>query len=82
MKNKNLSWFAALLVFALLLWCTAATPGKIADPSTCACSPSSATSAVKTDPKRGTANAEAANAQQASTQQENFRITTSPIFNR
>ena len=29
MKNKNLSWFAALLVFALLLWCTAATPGKI-----------------------------------------------------
>ena len=34
MKNKNLSWFAALLVFALLLWCTAATPGKIADPST------------------------------------------------
>ena len=38
MKNKNLSWFAALLVFALLLWCTAATPGKIADPSTYTCS--------------------------------------------
>ena len=37
MKNKNLSWFAALLVFALLLWCTAATPGKIADPSTYTC---------------------------------------------
>ena len=37
MKNKNLSWFAALLVFALLLWCTAATPGKIADPSTSTC---------------------------------------------
>ena len=34
MKNKNLSWAAALFVFALLLWCTAATPGKIADPST------------------------------------------------
>ena len=33
MKNKNLSWFAALLVFALLLWCTAATPGTIADPA-------------------------------------------------
>ena len=30
MKNKNLSWAGALLVFALLLWCTAATPGKIA----------------------------------------------------
>lgn len=27
----------ALLVFALLLWCTAATPGKIADPSTYTC---------------------------------------------
>ena len=38
MKNKNLSWFAALLVFALLLWCTAATPGKIADPATYTCS--------------------------------------------
>ena len=38
MKNKNLSWFAALLVFALLLWCTAVTPGKIADPSTYTCS--------------------------------------------
>ena len=37
MKNKNLSWFAALLVFALLLWCTAATPGKIADPATYTC---------------------------------------------
>ena len=37
MKNKNLSWAAALFVFALLLWCTAATPGKIADPSTYTC---------------------------------------------
>ena len=37
-NNKNLSWFAALLVFALLLWCTAVTPGKIADPSTYTCS--------------------------------------------
>ena len=34
MKNKNHSRFATLLLFALLLWCTAATPGKIADPST------------------------------------------------
>ena len=38
MKNKNLSWVGALLVFALLLWCTAATPGKIADPATYTCS--------------------------------------------
>ncbi len=30
MKNKNLSWAAALFVFVLLLWCTAATPGMIA----------------------------------------------------
>ena len=37
MKNKNLSWAGALLVFALLLWCTAATPGKIADPATYTC---------------------------------------------
>ena len=37
MKSKNLSWVGALLVFALLLWCTAATPGKIADPSTYTC---------------------------------------------
>lgn len=37
MKNKNLSWAAALFVFALLLWCTAATPGKIADPSIYTC---------------------------------------------
>ena len=37
MKNKNLSWAGALFVFALLLWCTAATPGKIADPSTYTC---------------------------------------------
>ena len=37
-NNKNLSWFGALLVFALLLWCTAVTPGKIADPSTYTCS--------------------------------------------
>ena len=33
MKNKNLSWVGALFVFALLLWCTAATPGTIADPA-------------------------------------------------
>ena len=32
MKNKNLSWVGALFVFALLLWCTAVTPGKVADP--------------------------------------------------
>ena len=37
MKNKNLSWAGALLVFALLLWWTAATPGKIADPATYTC---------------------------------------------
>lgn len=37
MKNKNLSWAGAIFVFALLLWCTAATPGKIADPSTYQC---------------------------------------------
>ena len=37
MKNKNLSWAGALLVFALLLWCTAATPGKVADPATYTC---------------------------------------------
>ena len=37
MKNKNLSWVGALLVFALLLWCTAATPGKIDDPATYTC---------------------------------------------
>ena len=29
MKNKNLSWVGALFVFALLLWCTAVTPGKV-----------------------------------------------------
>ena len=34
MKKVNLSWAGAVLVFALLLWCTAATPGTIADPST------------------------------------------------
>ena len=37
MKNKNLSWVGALLVFALLLWCTAVTPGKIADPASYTC---------------------------------------------
>ncbi len=37
MKKVNLSWVGALLVFALLLWCTAVTPGKIADPSTYTC---------------------------------------------
>ncbi len=37
MKNKNLSWAAALFVFALLLWCTAVTPGKIADPANYTC---------------------------------------------
>ena len=33
MKKTNLSWVGALLVFALLLWCTAVTPGTIADPA-------------------------------------------------
>ena len=33
MKKTNLSWVGALLVFALLLWCTAATPGTIANPA-------------------------------------------------
>ena len=33
MKKVNLSWAGAVLVFALLLWCTAATPGTIADPA-------------------------------------------------
>ena len=33
MKKTNLSWVGALLVFALLLWCTAANPGTIADPA-------------------------------------------------
>ena len=37
MKNKNLSWAGALFVFALLLWCTAVTPGKVADPANYAC---------------------------------------------
>ena len=37
MKNKNLSWVGALSVFALLLWCTAVTPGKVADPATYTC---------------------------------------------
>ena len=37
MKKVNLSWLGALLVFALLLWCTAATPGKLADPSAYTC---------------------------------------------
>ena len=37
MKNKNLSWAGALFVFALLLWCTAVTPGKVADPATYIC---------------------------------------------
>ena len=37
MKKINLSWAGAVLVFALLLWCTAATPGTIADPSTYTC---------------------------------------------
>ena len=37
MKNKNLSWAGALFVFALLLWCTAVTPGKVADPTTYTC---------------------------------------------
>ena len=37
MKKNNLSWVGALLVFGLLLWCTSATPGKIADPSTYTC---------------------------------------------
>ena len=37
MKNKNLSWAGALFVFALLLWCTAVTPGKVADPAAYTC---------------------------------------------
>ena len=37
MKKQNLSWVAALFVFALLLWCTAVTPGKVEDPSTYTC---------------------------------------------
>ena len=37
MKNKNLSWVGALFVFAVLLWCTAVTPGKVADPATYTC---------------------------------------------
>ena len=37
MKNKNLSWVGALYVFALLLWCTAVTPGKAADTATYTC---------------------------------------------
>ena len=37
MKNKNLSWVGALFVFALLLWCTAVTPGKVADHATYTC---------------------------------------------
>ena len=37
MKNKNLSWAGALFVFALLLWCTAVSPGKVADPATYTC---------------------------------------------
>ena len=37
MKNKNLSWVGALFVFALLLWCTAVTHGKVADPATYTC---------------------------------------------
>ena len=37
MKNRNLSWAGALFVFALLLWCTAVTPGKVADPATYTC---------------------------------------------
>ena len=35
--KKPISRGGALLVFALLLWCTAATPGKIDDPSTYTC---------------------------------------------
>ncbi|MGN0706826.1 MAG: Na+/H+ antiporter NhaC family protein [Faecalibacterium sp.] len=37
MKKRNLSWVAALLVFALLMWVTSATPGTIADPETYEC---------------------------------------------
>lgn len=37
MKTKNLAWVAALFVTALLLWCTAATPGTIDDPETYTC---------------------------------------------
>ena len=37
MKKHNLSWVAALLVFGLLAMCTAATPGKIANPANYTC---------------------------------------------
>ncbi len=37
MKKTNLSWVGALLVFALLVWCTAATPGTLDDPANYTC---------------------------------------------
>ena len=37
MKKVNLSWAGVVLVFGLLLWCTAVTPGKVADPATYTC---------------------------------------------
>ena len=37
MKKVNLSWAGAVLVFGLLLWCTAATPGTITDPANYTC---------------------------------------------
>ena len=37
MKNRNLSWVAALLVFALLAWATVVTPGRVEDPATYTC---------------------------------------------
>ena len=37
MKKVNLSWAGVVFVFALLLWCTAVTPGKVADPATYTC---------------------------------------------
>ena len=37
MNKRNLSWVAALLVFALLVWVTAVTPGTVADPESYQC---------------------------------------------
>ena len=37
MKKVNLSWAGVVLVFGLLLWCTAATPGTITDPANYTC---------------------------------------------
>lgn len=37
MKTKNFGWLAALIVIALFLWVSAATPGTIEDPETYTC---------------------------------------------